>query len=1050
MDHSYKLVNRKSLALTLSLVIGSAVSLNGWTSDAVDTKTDNAVEQSAEQNRALTIPDMLAWNSAKQVAISDDGKWFSYIAGPAEEGNAELIIKQLNGDKEYRFPSGSVTAQRPIHFSEDGKWLAFDIAAPYQPAAPRGPQAPGPKGKLGLVSLADGELKEFEDVQRYQFAGEKNTWLAMQKAPSGQPPRGRGMPPGAGNGGKPSDEPVSGRDLILHNLDSGVQVNIGNVAEFAFDEEGENIAWIVDSEGQSGNGVQIRNLKTDVVRILDSGDARYKRLNWATDKDALVFLKGEKDKGYEELLYSVIGVIKPGAKTPDKTTYNPHDDEGFPDGYSISANTQPYWNKDLNTLVFGIAEVTKVEAPAGKKPPMPEDEKPGAEQTAKAMSDEEKGDDKEQANANKPKPKVLPAEKPNLVLWHWQDDRLQSEQQKQAGRDKNRTDLASYNVKTSKFVRIGDEQLSVATTPEHEWGVGFDNSSYRLLASLRGKSYADIYRVNLSTGERFKALEKVRWGTSLSPEGRYYLYYLNGHYHTLELATGQVRNITKGMNTSFINVENDHPRLDPPYPAIGWVKGEKWVLLSDGWDIWKVSATGGKAENLTRDGKQKQIRYGDLTVFDEDARQDGIDLSEDVYVSAYGEWTKKSGFGRVKNGVEMLQWGDANFGMPRKAKDANVFVYSRQTPVEYPDFYLTDASFEEPKRLTEIAQEQDDFAWTSGARLIDFTTDKGVKLQASLTLPANYEPGKKYPTIVYIYEKLSQNMNNYAMPSVRGFNLSYYTSNGYAVLQPDIVYEIDNPGMSAVWSVLPALKAAVDTGIVDEERVGLHGHSWGGYQSSFLATQTNAFKAIVTGAPLTNMISMYGANYWNSGVANGAIFEDMQGRFSSHYLDVPEAYTRNSPVLFADKVQTPMVILHNDKDGAVDWNQGVEYYNILRRLGKEVVMLQYVGENHGVVNAANRKDYTVRMKEFFDHYLKGEQAPDWWQEGVPYLDMDEHVEERVADLKLQAMELKKSQQVAGNVASGEEPSADSADKEPVIESEVAEEEPEQEVEAAKE
>ncbi|WIO73743.1 prolyl oligopeptidase family serine peptidase [Porticoccaceae bacterium LTM1] len=1062
MNHSYKLINRKSLALSLSLVIGSAVSLNGWATDAVDTKTDKAAEQSVEQsNRALTIPDMLAWNSAKQVAMSDDGKWFAYIAGPAEEGNAELTIKQIDGDKEYRFPSGNTANRGRISFSEDGKWLTFDIAAPYQPAGPRGPQGAGPKGKLGLVSLEDGELKEFEDVQGYQFAGERTTWLAMQKAPSGQAPRGRGMQPGAGNGGKPSEEPASGRDLILHNLDSDVQINIGNVSEFAFDEEGENIAWIVDSEGQSGNGVQIRNLKTDVARVLDSGDARYKQLSWANDKNALTFLKGEKDKGYEELLYSVVGIIKPGAKTPEKTVFNPHENADFPKDYSISANTRPYWNEDLNTLVFGIAEVTKVEMPAGKKPPMPQgeapesDEEPGSEQAAKSMSE-----DKEQDKPAKPKPKVSPAEKPGLVLWHWKDDRLQSEQQKQAGRDKNRTYLASYSIKTKTFVRIADEQVpSVQTTSEHKWGVGFDDSAYSLLASLRGKNYFDIYRVNLATGERIKALEKIRWGSALSPKGRYYLYYLNGHYHTLELATGKVRNITKGVDTSFINVEDDHNQVDPPYQAIGWAKGEKWVLLSDGWDIWKVSATGGRSENLTRDGKQKQIRYSNVTTYDEDARQDGIDLSRDLYVSAYGEWTKKSGFGLIKKGVEMLKWGEAKYAMPRKAKDANVFVYSSQTPTEYPDFYWTDASFKTSERLTDINPDQDEFAWTAGARLIDFTTDKGVKLQASLTLPADYEPGKKYPTIVYIYEKLSQNMNSYAMPSVRGFNLSYYTSNGYAVLQPDIVYEIDNPGMSAVWAVLPALKAAIDTGIVDEDRVGLHGHSWGGYQSSFLATQTNAFKAIVTGAPLTNMISMYGINYWNSGVANGAIFEDLQGRFSSHYLDVPEAYTRNSPVLFADQVQTPMVILHNDKDGAVDWNQGVEYYNILRRLGKEVVMLQYVGENHGVVNAANRKDYTVRMKEFFDHHLKGEQAPDWWQDGVPYLDMDEHVEERVADLKLQAMELKKSQQIAKNDAAGKAPSAEgepsaeeepSVDKEQGVQSEVAEDEPEQEVEAAKE
>ncbi len=207
--------------------------------------------------------------------------------------------------------------------------------------------------------------------------------------------------------------------------------------------------------------------------------------------------------------------------------------------------------------------------------------------------------------------------------------------------------------------------------------------------------------------------------------------------------------------------------------------------------------------------------------------------------------------------------------------------------------------------------------------LLDYTSDKGDKLQAALFLPANYEPGKKYPTIVYIYEKLSQSLNAYTIPSARGFNKSVYTSRGYAVLMPDIVYKVNDPGLSAVWCVLPALKAAIDTGVIDPERVGLHGHSWGGYETSFLITQTDAFRAAVAGAPLTNLISMYSSIYWNTGSANQPIFESSQGRFQGGYWENIEAYTRNSPVYHAQKVKTPLLLLHNDKDGAVDWNQGI-------------------------------------------------------------------------------------------------------------------------------
>ena len=240
---------------------------------------------------------------------------------------------------------------------------------------------------------------------------------------------------------------------------------------------------------------------------------------------------------------------------------------------------------------------------------------------------------------------------------------------------------------------------------------------------------------------------------------------------------------------------------------------------------------------------------------------------------------------------------------------------------------------------------------------------------------------------------MSQTLNRYTTPSASGFNKSVYTSNGYAVLMPDITYELDDPGMSAVWCVLPALQAAIETGVVDPERVGLQGHSWGGYQSSFLVTQTDIFKACVTGAPLTNMISMYSSIYWNSGSANQPIFESSQGRFTGGYWQNIEAYTRNSPVYFAENVKTPLIILHNDKDGAVDWNQGIEYFNTLRRLGKPVVMLQYKGENHGLRKPENQRDYTIRMRQFFDHHLKGEPAPKWLEEGIPHLKLKDHLKE---------------------------------------------------------
>jgi dienelactone hydrolase len=473
---------------------------------------------------------------------------------------------------------------------------------------------------------------------------------------------------------------------------------------------------------------------------------------------------------------------------------------------------------------------------------------------------------------------------------------------------------------------------------------------------------------------------------------------MDGDYHVYTFATGTDRNITQGLAVSFVDVEDDHNNVKPPINAVGWTSDSKSVLLSDAWDIWKVPVDGGQVVNLTANGRKDAIRYQQRYALEPpEDRDNGIDLSKPQYFRAYGEWTKKGGIARIDPGVpgvKMLAWDDASYPLLAKAKNADVLVYSRGTSLEPNDFYVADASLAGPVRLTDQRPQVAQFTWSPGVQLVNYTSEKGDRLQAALFLPANYEKGKSYPTVVNFYEKMSQTANQFSAPSANGFNRSIYTSHGYAVFVPDITYRVNDPGMSAVWCMVPAVKAAIATGIVDPKRIGITGHSWGGYQTSFLITQTDVFAAAVAGAPLTNMVSMYSLVYKNSGGVNGAIFESSQGRFKGGYWDNWDAYYRNSPVFFAKNVKTPLMILHNDKDGAVDFTQGVEYFNTLRRMQKPVIMLEYVGENHGLRKPSNMRDYTVRMKEYFDHYLKGAPAPDWMTKGVPRLQMEEHLKER--------------------------------------------------------
>ncbi len=931
--------------------------------------------------RPITLPDILAWKSIRGRVISANGEWLAYVLQP-NEGDSQVVLRFLEGDAEHRFDIGEQPAfgsASQLAFSDDGNWFAYEIRPSRDMAAQAAKSKEKTSSSAGLVELATGEMNEFEDVQSFAFGGRDTVWLALHR-----------IAPASREG---DTEKWKGTDLLLRRVSDGATLTLGNVSEFAFNDDGSALATAIDTRERAGNGMQLRQIATGRVIPLDSGAASYEHLAWAEQGDALAALKGVDSEAHRNDLYSVLGFTDLDAATPTRVSYEPASDEGFPQGMTINPNHAPAWNEARDALVFRIHEA-ELEDVAGADA----DDSEGPDDTQSTPDAEEaiSADDEDLDTAD-------------LVIWHWRDRRLQSRQQVQQEGDRNFGYLSTYLVNEQRFIQLANEEVrNLDPAPQERFAIGHDNDVYERMGNLDGQRYVDVWVADMATGASRLALEKKRWVYDASPDGSRLLYFDDGNFWTLDLASGATVNVTGAAPTTFWNTEDDHNIVKPPIrqSGLGWSSDGEHLLLYDNWDLWKIAADGSSATNLTQDGRDQQIRYGSVFQFDPDA--DGIDLSQPLYVTAYGEWTKKGGIGRIdpdRPGVEMLLWDDAAFDTLIKADDADVYLYTRETHDQAPDGWVTGADLVDGRRVTDANPQQADHSWSAGVRLLDYTSAKGAKLQAALYLPADYEPGRKYPTLVYIYEKLSQRANFYWMPTANGFNKSVYTSQGYAVLMPDIVYEVDDPGMSAVWSVLPALDAAIETGVVDPEAVGLHGHSWGGYQTSQLITQTDRFTAAVAGAPLTNMISMYALIYKNSGGGNGAIFESSQGRFTGGPWDVPEAYVRNSPVYHAAAVTTPLIILHNDQDGAVDFTQGVEYYNTLRRLNKNVVMLQYVGENHGLRKPANRKDYTVRMQEFFDHYLRDLGMPAWLEQGVPYLDLEEHLESRAQAI---ADEIKKA------------------------------------------
>jgi dipeptidyl aminopeptidase/acylaminoacyl peptidase len=396
----------------------------------------------------------------------------------------------------------------------------------------------------------------------------------------------------------------------------------------------------------------------------------------------------------------------------------------------------------------------------------------------------------------------------------------------------------------------------------------------------------------------------------------------------------------------------------------------------------------GRATNLTQAiGERDKVRFRVIRL-DESSDDEGIDTSRPMLLSAYGERTRKSGYWTVTPGQapRALIWEDRMIGGVRKAENADRVIFTAQTFEEFPDFYVANATFQNPRRVTHANPQRAEFAW--GRRvLVDYTDARGNQLQATLALPAGYVEGRRYPMLVYFYEKMSQRHHEFSLPVYDDRpHMSTYASDGYLVLMPDIVYTDGQPGSSALDDVTSAVRRVIELGYADPERIGLQGHSWGGYESSFVVTQTDMFAAVVTGAPLTNLESMHNILYKSSGGGNAPLIQWGQGRMATVPWQDPEGYASQSPVRHVENIRTPFLILHGTADGAVDWNQGLEFYVAARRAGKEVILLSYPDEPHHLSREANQKDFQRRMKQYFDHYLKGAPAADWMTRGLPFLD----------------------------------------------------------------
>ena len=359
-------------------------------------------------------------------------------------------------------------------------------------------------------------------------------------------------------------------------------------------------------------------------------------------------------------------------------------------------------------------------------------------------------------------------------------------------------------------------------------------------------------------------------------------------------------------------------------------------------------------------------------------------------LSTFNEDTKNSGYAELNmnNGkLKTLISGPYRYARLMKAQKDDGLIFTRESFIEYPEMRYSDGSFKNEKVLSNANPQQKDYNWGT-SELVKWNSLDGIELTGMLIKPENFDPNKKYPLLVNFYERSSDGLHRHRNPNPgrSSINYSFYTSRGYVIFNPDVHYRVGYPGESAYNCVIPGVTSLIEKGYIDKDNIGVQGHSWGGYQIAYLVTKTDIFKAAESGAPVPNMISAYGGIRWWTGLSRQFQYEHTQSRIGGTPWQYPQRYIENSPIFNIDKINTPLLIMHNDADGHVPWYQGIEFFMSLRRLQKPSWFLNYNGEPHWPLKLQNRKDFNIRLAQFFDYYLKGEPMPVWMKRGVPAIE----------------------------------------------------------------
>lgn len=911
---------------------------------------------SAQNKRPLKHSDYDNWTSARSEVISPDGKWIGWQQDK-QEGDGKFYLRKVSESSTNVLVIDRGYSAR---FTPDSKFLVLRI----KPTLAQTKKAKkdklvgdkAPKDSLLIYNLKTGEQKIFAGLKSINYPTESGNTLAFVLEKKEEPKTKldstsakkdtaakAAVKPPVSKAKKPK-----GEELHIYSPESKTDTVMKFAAAYHVSENGK---WVLFAREQFNDttvtaGMWLWNTDKNTLALIDSGLKTYKAPIIDKNGKHLAYLATSDSAESEIKLFNLFhrGISDNALKRIDSIAPKAR----------VSEFREPKFSEDGSRLYFGLA------------------------------------------------PKMLPSlkdttrpdeENVKLDVWNYKDERLQPEQLKNLKDDKEKSVLSYCQLNSDKVVQLGNDDIfpMVSMKRNNKWIAAFSNKPYRVSSSW-DPGYADLYVMNSETGEFKLIAKKQKAFPTSSPFGKYIYWYADNDtaWKAYNTETGQLVNLSSNVKTIIYDDLNDVPDFPNQQGSAGWTKNDEFFIFYDKHDAWMVDPTGKKPPmNFTSNaGTSNNKRFRYLPV---DPEMDYIDLKSDQFFAFFNLKTKEAGLAkRDTKGMmtELFGGGYQYFGV-RKAKETDVFAWYRENYNHPPELFVAGKQFSAPVQLTTMQSQLDTFAWGS-VELVNWKSYDGKPLEGLLYLPANYEKDKRYPTIVYYYERNSEELYNFYVPapSRSVVNIPYYTSNGYAVFVPDIVYSVADPGKSAYNCIMPGVDMLIAKGVTDSTKMGLQGQSWGGYQTAYMVTQTDRFACGMAGAPVSNMTSAYGGIRWGSGLVRQFQYEHQQSRIGQTLWENREAYIRNSPVFFADKVNTPLLIMHNDQDGAVPWYQGIEYFTALRRFEKPVWMLVYNNEDHNLVGRYPSKDLSIRMSQFFDTYLMGKPMPAWMSEGRSALDKD--------------------------------------------------------------